>query len=347
MNDSLILLLILSLILLLTLFIAISCKLPMAEDITFHLDVAYDYYTGSSVSQVLQKIRMPYPPLFHFLLMPTFLFKSLSWVMFLQIIFYPLAFLTTFHLVRLGLSSKHAMITVLLLIASYGFFDRTVQVQPQAIDMILFPLAAYSFFKERKLMFTLLNAVMFFCHSFFGMLLFGSFILFWIFKRRGLGMILIAGLTMLPVLLMTYPVIIDKLNVATTIRESQNTAVREKPMFALMYLGAVTVFLPLLPTLWKDVRKNDFLLFAVCWLAALTPMLFTITDRYITYAVVPLSILASAYIINMKPTARGIFVSFVWIMAGVMLIYYFYMAMVGGYHIDAEHLAEILAKIGS
>jgi len=347
MNDKLIFFLIILVTLIFTITTAIHYKLPIGEDITFHLDVANYYHEGKSFSEVLDIIKTPYPPLFHYLLLPTYILKTMNWVLFLQIIFYPLALLSIGWIVGKELSWKHAIITVLLLISSYGFFDRVIQVTPQAIDMIFFSLSIYFFLRDKKLGFILSNLVIFYSHSFFGLLLFGAFGLFWLFKKKGLTIILLSLLTFILVIIMTYPVIMYKADYTVNVVESQNMAVRTKPIFTMMYLGGVVVFIPLLLTLGKKTFKNDFNSLVLCWMVVLTPLLFTLTDRYITYAVVPLSILASVGIMKTKGNLRSILIWMVVWMGILLMVYYFYMTLTSSHHIQLEHLMNIKEKIMS
>src|SRR4030042_847085 len=206
----------------LTALIAVMTRYPMAEDVTFHLKIAKGYYEGKTVREVLDETKIPYPPLFHYILMiGIWLRIPVLFPLIIQVFLYPFALLSTGLLVKKYLSWGHAIVVLLLLIGSWGFMDRAIQVQPQAFDMILFPFSVYSFLEKKKLAFIASNSVMFYCHSYYGLLLFGSFCMYFLMRRKGFWMLVMSGMTFIPLISMTVPVLMDKVEYTINTTESQ------------------------------------------------------------------------------------------------------------------------------
>lgn len=325
----------------LTVMIAVTTRLPMAEDISFHLEIAKDYYQGRSMSEVMEETKIPYPPLFHYILLIGIWLKiPLLFPLMIQVFLYPLALLSVGLVSKKCLSWKHSVLIVLFLIGSWGFMDRTIQVQPQAFDMILFPLSVYFFLEKKKIMFILNSAVMFQIHSYYSLVLFSAFCLYFLFRRKNIDIIVISLVTFIPVLLMTYPALLEKFDYTMATTESQEKATKN-PMFILLYLGSMSVFA--IPALFTADYKDDFLFLVLCWLIVLSILFILLLDRWITYITLPLSILCSVFVLKIKnDTIRTMLISAVVMVAILYIGSYFQQTILGGWHIDTEHLLSIV-----
>jgi len=341
--------------LILTFSIAIHYKLPIGEDISFHLEMAKEYYFGKWMmndvdSDLMGNIGIPYPPLLHFILLLGFLLKiPLTFPLLIQLFLYPLALYTTGMLVHKELSLKHSIIVLLLLASSYGFFDRTVQVQPQSFDMILFPLSIYFFLKKNTSGFMFSNCIMVYTHSYYSLFLFGSFVLFSLFRRDRIKMVIFSFITFLPIIIITLPYIISTLQyMVSTNQNIQEVYIVNNPLFLLGYLGGVSAFVLLVLVRYKSINlKDDFQLLLLCWIVCLLPLMF-VMDRLITYMVVPFSILAS--IVIFKIDNRYIRMGLIGFVVMISILYmgtYFQKIWLDEYHIDTEHLMEIARNFNS
>jgi len=291
--------------LILTILIAIHYKMPMGEDISFHLKIAKGYYLGKWMmtdENVLETTKIPYPPILHLILMFGFIFKTpITFTLFIQLFLYPLALYTTGMLVYKELGFKHAIIVLLLLISSYGFFDRTVQIQPQSFDMIFFPISIYFFLRKNTLGFVLSNFIMVYTHSYYSLFLFGTFVLFFLFRTKGLKMILISFLTFLPLIILTLSYMGYTLEyMASNSQNIQEEIIRTDPVFLIGYFGGALIFVFIIMIYHKKINlKDDFQLLLICWIVCLLPLVFAM-DRLVTYLVVPVSILASIVVFKIE-----------------------------------------------
>jgi len=142
---------------------------PDGRDAWFHILVARAWLKGMNgmISPVVIELNgLPYPPLFHLLLVPFVanLETALLAAKTMQLIYYPLGTLLLMLLVRKYSGSKMATVYGLCLVGTYFAFTQ-MQARPQSLETLFYPIAVWSLMENRKKTFILSNVVMFYIHS--------------------------------------------------------------------------------------------------------------------------------------------------------------------------------------
>jgi hypothetical protein len=287
----------------LMLSISITYQRPVGDDIWFHLRISRLYAEGkNAMFESVGTNSFPYPPLFHLIFVPFILIGlEIPFATLLQVIFYPLAMITVAWLMWKKVGRISAIFTILLLLSSFSFFDRTAQVTPQAFDMIFMPLAVYFFFNKRTLPFLASFGVMVYSHAPISFLLFAPFLLYSLMYKENRRMVYISLALMIPLILISIAFIPTTLTSSQqgiwSIQNPQEAMILENPLQFLLYMGILpSIFIPLAYYYVSDKRKKTgFDKFVILWLLFLLPMGIFWIDRLASYIIVPLSILIGSY----------------------------------------------------
>lgn len=295
----------------LTLNVSLTAGKPIGSDFWYHLKFAESYARGELAlfnEKLMDPNKGPYPPLFHLILVPFVLFGIVvEFAAFLQIFFYPLALFTPVYLVWKRVSISSAAFTAILLFSSIAFFDRSMQVIPQAFDMIFFPLAAYFFLEKRRLPFLVSMSIAIYSHGAYSLILLGSLILYSLKFKVGLKMIRDVLIIAAPLIILTLFFLPSYLGSATQINDPQEKIIREYPLHFFVYLGWVPSVLFFVSLGYYFLKRNgldEMVVLSIFWLVVLLLILPLYPDRFANYAVVPMSILVSLFL-NKISSAYG------------------------------------------
>ena len=290
----------------LTLTISMSVGKPLGSDFWNHLEIAESYARGENAlfnEEFMDPNKGPYPPLFHLIFVPfVWLGVAVEFATLLQTFFYPLALFTSVFLVWKKINIRSAAFTAILLFSSIAFFDRSVQVIPQAFDMIFFPLAVYFFLEKKHLPFLISMSIVIYSHGAYSFLLLGSLVLFYLLKwREGSKMIRDMLLVSIPLIILTLFFLPSYMGQTVGINTPQEKFMLESPVFFFEYTGWVPVSLFFVSLIYyfykrKELDKMDIL--TIFWFTVLMVMLPIFPDRFCTYAVVPMSIMASRFLME-------------------------------------------------
>lgn len=160
-------LILLSTVFTLTTVVSLTYTLPVGWDIHFHRLVAQSWARGENgmFSEVVMRVnRFPYPPLFHWLLVPSVLLNvELGFLRVLQVFTYPLVLITTTWFAWKHRGPTAGLLTLVVLMGCVAVIDGGFQLKPQALDMILLPLGLHALLTDRKWLF--LGVVTFVAYS--------------------------------------------------------------------------------------------------------------------------------------------------------------------------------------
>ncbi len=248
----------------------------------------------------------PYPPAFHAtnaLLSVVLLTSPLQIMTTLKLILFPLAVLSTTYLVMRRAGLYPATLCALLLASSPAFWDRASQVTPQAIDVILLPLAVYFFLEDRRWAFVATGTYLVYNHLAYPLLpLSGLLVYSFLHRGRTEEFAKIAALSLPLFLFMGLHLSAIHIESAS-IQTLQEKAVLSEPLFAIKYLGYPLFFLIPLVGIHKRFKGfSEIEIIALFWALFLLPMAVYFPDRLIEYAAQPLAILGA---ITLDELVRG------------------------------------------
>jgi hypothetical protein len=245
---------------------------------------------------VMQINRMPYPPIFHFMLIPSVaLGVGLDFVRWLQAFSYPVALLLAMLFAkRFGLGERHAVITGLALLGSNAFLDAAFQIRPETLDVFVWFLLTYAFIVGSRKLAMISSVLGVYSHSFASLAMNGGEILFKA-KRKTLLLISIASLPMVVVSLWFLPSMLSRW-VGVPVSSQARLFLTDFPIFTLSYLGGLVVALPIVFYQLKHWSKLTFLSqLCIATLASSLIVLPVWYDRYYHYASIPLALVLGEF----------------------------------------------------
>lgn len=239
----------------------------------------------------------PYPPGFHLLLafLSVILLSSPLQVMkALQLFILLFAVLSTTYFVFRKTDLYIATILALLLLGSPAFWDRSSQVIPQALDLILFPLAYYYFLEGKTRIFIAISTFLVYNHFAYAMLPIGGLLLYSVFNHRRFKEFAIIGVFSLPLVLYVGLNISSILMESTSIQNLQEEAVLREPLFVIKYLGYPLFFLIFIAGCHQKFRApSQIEVVSRYWAFSLIPMVIYFPDRFIEYVSQPIAIMGA------------------------------------------------------
>jgi hypothetical protein len=316
---------VLILAIIISLAIVVKFQMPIGSDFALQMKFAKEYLSGENAlfgKTATESMAGPYPPLFQLVLAALIrigLIKPFALLM--QAIIYPCLFLVAAWLL---LKKKNVVIAgsaAVLMFASRALFDRA-QVIPQALDMILFPLAIYFFLEKRMAWFIVLMSIMIYSHGAYAFLLLGGLILVYLWKREEVGerrrkMLVYTLAAALPIIILTMAFLPSMLAFQAQPDVTLNKQViLENPYFLVKLLGWPIVLAGLGSVYyWIKMRKRLDLLdkITLCWLVSLIPLLFVLPDRWPSYATIPFAILGAK-------TLFGVYKWKAWVAVGLAVL---------------------------
>jgi hypothetical protein len=288
----------------LTVATAITYRSAVGVDVVFHVAIARIWASGQDgmvSSLVLSTNGIPYPPLFHWLLVPSvWLHAEGAFTLALQVVLYPLIVAIIMFVVKKLRNTEEALLTGLLLLGSLAFYDRAAQVIPQAIDMLLFPLLVYCHLKDKRWSFVTVASLMIWNHGPVALIFIGGILLRQLPKKWKI--VLAITLITLPIWAITLPYLPGLARVSTGFQTDQERGFWTSPTFTLIYLGPMLTFsLLFLFENVKNYRKLDELDKSMLWTAAsLLIMVAPWADRFLQYLTIPLALNAARHMNNSR-----------------------------------------------
>ncbi|MEE8402787.1 MAG: hypothetical protein V3R93_03455, partial [Candidatus Hydrothermarchaeaceae archaeon] len=277
----------------------------------------------------------PRPPAMHITLalMALLPFVSLLTVVnLLEVFLFPLILLTTFYVVYRSSDTFTAALSTLLLATSPAFWDRGVQVIPQAFDVLLFPVAACLFLKGKRL-YIPICIYLIYNHWLYAALPVGALFIFSLMYRkerlRDFGIIAIACIPIAVVMGLNTSAMLAE---SSGMNDAQELAVLTEPLFAVKYLGYPLFFLIFISAVHlRYMKLQDFEIFVLLWILTLAPMIVFFPDRFIGYVAQPLAILGGIVLADLfKGVKAGVVVLFAVFLFALLSQYYLYSALLSG-----------------
>jgi len=266
---------------------------PVGADIQFHLDIVRTYLRGENgmfAPFVLDINRMPYPFLFHVLLLPSVALNLYDpFIRLLEVLSYPCALLFSMVLAkRYGKGTFHAVIVGLALIGSAAYLDLTFQIRPETLDAFLWLGLTFAFLSERKWLQITSGILGAYSHGLASLAVNGGQLLFKGNKRT----ILIVTLACLPIVLISIFYIAPMFMKWAGVPASSQARMflTDWPAFTFSYLGALSLALPVV--FWQIKEWKTQTLLTKLSIVTLTSSLLLLPiwyDRYYHYATIPLA----------------------------------------------------------
>lgn len=147
-----------------------SVAKPIGADFYYHLNIATLISKGNIVgawNYSIQNILFPYGfMLFHFGLSGLVLSGNpYLWARVLETILMPTTFALTMFLMIKKANAKSALVTGLCLLGSLAFVDGALQLRPESLDLLLYPLMVFMVLSEKKKSFVVMAVVTVYSHS--------------------------------------------------------------------------------------------------------------------------------------------------------------------------------------
>gem|GEM_PF-2915770 len=297
---------------------------PFASDPHFHHKLASGWLKGDFplLEEKYFLSESPYPPAFHITiaLLSKILFASPLTIMnIFQILFFPLILISTFYLVYKKTDIYTALLSICFLLSSIGFMDRNMQVIPQAVDVLLFPIAIYFFMENRKKEFFITSVFLIYNHGIYTTLLIASLFIYTLkYEPKRIKEFTKIGLYSFPLYLLMSPFFLGSFSPAAAINSPQKELFMSNPFYGFFYLG---YFLSLTTIIsfkfYRKKEKTKFETILFYWLFTLLPLFPFFPDRFISYAVQPLAIISAVAFskIIKKDTLKIIFLFIAFLIA--------------------------------
>ena len=309
---------------------------PSGDDIKIHLTIAQGWLDLENplFNEKYFYSGYPRPPAMHLTIALASLlpFVSLLTVAnFLEVFLFPLTLLATFYVVYKSTSPDAftAALGLLFLATSPAFWDRGVQVIPQAFDVLLFPVAAYLFLNGRRA-YIPICIYLIYNHWFYAVLPVSALFIFSLMYRkeklRDFGIIAAACIPLAVVMGLNAGAMLAE---SSGINEAQELAVLTEPLFAVKYLGYPLFFLVFICAIHlRYMKLQDFERLVLLWILTLAPMVVFFPDRFIEYVAQPLAILGGIVLADLfkgeKVRAAVLFSVFIF---ALLSQYYLYSAL--------------------
>lgn len=267
---------------------------PIGQDVWFHQSIA-DYWRRGELGMfsppAMTVNKMPYPPLLHWLLIavPPLI---------LQILFLPVA-VASMMLIYWRRDKLLALLVGATVIGSYAYVDRLIQVNPQAITMILLPLALYSVIRRQDKLLIVVSTLMIWNHGLVAIVCLGGVFLHLLIRRQ--------WKPLLWILVFSTPILISTLyylpaglqHFSSKFENLQEAQFWTDPLFTPLYQRLPALGFPLAAYLVLKKREilSDFDKINLMTLGTMALMIIPWSDRFVQFTTIPLAFL----IVNWLP----------------------------------------------
>jgi hypothetical protein len=314
-----------ALALLYTTTLALTQGINIGVDVYFHLRITESWasgHLGMFAPLVMQVNHSPYPPLFHFLLVPgIWMGLEIQWVTWVQVLFMPLAVASFMFLAYKLYGATLAFYAGFLVLGCTAYLDRVVQPQPQALDFILLPLAFYGFLFLKRKGYVVASVLMVWNHGLASLSALGGTLLGYL-QRRDWKVIIAFLIGSSVILALTLVYLIPTLShFQSATVNTQEWDFWHLPLFVPFYLGFLIIGFPIAiyrTFQWTTNRKyvsaiDKLSLLTIASTAIMIPIW---ADRWIQYASIPLALLLLSQVNSAGQKARML-----WFMA--IIFFYF------------------------
>jgi len=277
---------------------------PVGADVHFHIKVASIWAQGKNgmfSSYVMAINHFPYPPIFHWLFVPSVLLGDpLLFAKILQTVFYPGSVATAMYLMRKHVGKEAGLLVGLVLLSSIGYWDRSLQVIPQTFDTLLFPLVLHFYLAKKQLSYIASSMALVYGHGLAAISFIGGIVLLAFFQKRRKEALAIVALTLPLILLSAFYM----QGIFTTWGGLDDTPQEivfwaNPVLYALWYLGPLLMPIVLLiPKVRVSKWEFNSTLEKASILTMLTllPMAVLWPDRFFGYITLPLAFILSSSI---------------------------------------------------
>jgi len=286
---------------------SITTSSPIAVDFFFHLDVARVWSVGQNgmfCDFVMNINHFPYPPVFHWLLVPSvwlnieYLFGRV-----LQVILFSGTLAATMILVYKQDGVSGSLFTGMLLLSNIAFIDSNIQARPQSLSMLLLPMMIQLYLSKNRLGFIISSVVMVYTHSIASLSLIYGLALHKLKEKKWLRSIFLLGLLVSPILITS---VIYGSGALTRWGEHSDSDQEEliwtSPFtFVPLYMGSLLLGFPcffMALIKWKD--QTEYVKTLCLILAGSVIMIPIWADRWLQYISVPLACLAANWLTKRK-----------------------------------------------
>lgn len=283
--------------------IGICYRYPIGADVRYHLEVA-ETLAGGDISYFYDAYSFPYPPLLHLLLVPAVWFGiQIPFSVVLQVALLPLVVFSVSRLFK----GFNRLLIGLVVLGSYAFVDRAMQVNPQALDFILLSFAIYYTAVEvNDKKFVVASALMFWNHSFVALACLGGIFVMKLYRRhwKPLAWVLLLSIPVFIVSALFLPSLLPylQLGVYENFQEQQFWA--NPLIFSIFYqrLPFVGFFI----IAYRLISKKLSLLesTSLATLCSISLLIIPWADRFLQYSTIPLSIIVVSMLGRLKGQKR-------------------------------------------
>jgi len=277
---------------------------PLGSDYFFHQIVAREWAQGEVGMLgdfVLSHNHSPYPPIFHWLLVPSvWLNVEYIFARLLQVIFFSGTLGLTMFLAYKHVSAKASFYTGLTLLSSPAFIgDSIIQTKPSSLVTLLIPLSLY-FYLENKLKSYLITSILSVYTWSIASFSF-AYGLFFKLKKKYL-FVFVATCIPLGILTLIYSnfseMLIRWANEPTIgVVVSPKLLILQNPLYLILYLGSPLLGLPVLLrylTKWKN--QPNYIKAISIILVSSFPLTLIWVDRWVQVASIPFALLLSDWL---------------------------------------------------
>jgi hypothetical protein len=274
---------------------------PIGADIHFHWQIAQVWAlleNGFFSTVALEMNQIPYPPLLHWILVPAFWLRiKTQFTLLLQVILFPLGVYAmmkvTQHMGRL-----YSLLTGILVMGSLAYIDRLFQVQPQALSMVLLPLAFY--YRKDSWKFVLVSVAMVWNHGLIAAPLLAGLWLYRIYEGSvSKKHVFSLSLGSFPIVALSLLFLAAGLSrfIGSGFENAQEAAFWNDPLFSLVYMRLLWLGFPLAIYKMMQWKKLGVLeKESLVTLASMLPLIVWQADRFLQFSTIPLALLMTCHI---------------------------------------------------
>lgn len=266
--------------------LALRYGVPIGYDVHFHKAITEVWASGGNgmmADFVLRINSLPYPPLLHVLMLPS-VWLGDGWLLLMQMLLPTFAVMAVmkYH----WLEDRHlSLLAGALVLGSFAFMDRAIQINPQALDYIFLSLGLYYYKQKFDVGLSICTILMVYTHSFFAIALAGLWILQVLRDRTSLGLVFVTLAATAPVWMLSLPYLIGH-PFASGFENAQEAAFWENPLsFTVGYQRLLVLGYPLAVKYWRQHSGM------VITILSLAPFLWLQADRFLGLSTVPLTLL--------------------------------------------------------
>ena len=313
-----------------TLSASLSVPLPIGSDTMWHLNIANIIFRDGFVAgwdYTLGQNLFPYGLLLFQCCESVFYFvgEPVLFVKVLQVLFLPFTLGLTMLVVYRYASGKAAVYCGMFLFGSWAFMDGALQVRPESLDLLFYPLLLGAVLVGARWRFVGLAVVAVFSHGVAALSMFVGWVVVKFRVKCWRWPLIVGVLLVLPVLVMSVFYVggaFVKWGGAPVNENPQEVLFWSDPSFVPYYMGAGLLAVPFL------FRKNKSLLewLAVYGLVGNLVMLPLWADRWLHYVSLPLAIVGGVGLAELPQeiTVFGRCFSKLWIVFILLDIYVVY-----------------------